>query len=148
MSKNENTKSNMNDNANLQNLLEIIISLQAKQVFSNEQLCNIVMKNKHEPAEGYVLAYNLCDGEHTLSQIASEINVSKGTLSPILAEWKNIGIIYEVVQKSGKFYKRLYKLELPKNRQRKEKKTETNSQTTSENQSSVTMQSNGETQNV
>lgn len=98
---------------NLQDLLQISISLQARQVFPNDSLCKIVMKSKRNP-EDYVKAYNLCDGEHTMSQIASAINVKPGTLSPILAEWREIGIIYEISKKGGKFYKRLYRLEIPK----------------------------------
>lgn len=71
------------------------------------------MKGKRNP-ESYVKAYNLCDGEHTLSQIAKEINVVPGTLSPILSDWKDRGMIFEVIGSGGKFYRRLYKLDMPK----------------------------------
>lgn len=96
-----------------QGVYEAMITLLGRLVFPPDQLAKIVMKGKRAP-EDYVRGYNLCDGEHTLTQIASEIHVTPGTLSPIMSEWKDTGIIYEVVKKGGKFYKRLYKVDLPK----------------------------------
>lgn len=118
--KDNNIQSNLNNFDNLQDLLEVIISLQGRQIFPNDILCEIVMKKKQNPTD-YVKAYNLCDEEHSMSEIAEIINVKPGTLSPILTEWKEKGIIYEIKKKGGKFYKRLYRLELPKNYKQKEK---------------------------
>lgn len=97
----------------MQSMFEAMISLLGRLAFPPEQLRAIIMKRKRNP-EDYVKAYNLCDEEHTLSQIADAINVSAGTLSPILSEWKELGIVYEITKKGGKFYKKLYKLEMPK----------------------------------
>ena len=97
----------------MQPMFETMISLLGRLVYPPKELRTIVMKWKKKP-EDYVKAYNLCDGEHTLSQIADEINVTPQTLSPILSEWEELGIIYEVTKKGGKFYKKLYKLEMPK----------------------------------
>lgn len=94
-------------------MFETMISLLGRLIYPPKELTATVMWKKRNPEE-YVKAYNLCDGEHTLSQIADAINVSPGTLSPILAEWKELSIIYEVAKKGGKFYKKLYKLEMPK----------------------------------
>lgn len=96
-----------------QGVYETMITLLGRLVFPPEELTKIVMKGKRAP-EDYVRGYNLCDGEHTLTQIAGEVHVTPGTLSPIMSEWKDAGIIYEVIKKGGKFYKRLYKLEVPK----------------------------------
>jgi hypothetical protein len=96
-----------------QGVNEVMITLLGRLAFPPDQLIRIVMKGKRTP-EDYVRGYNLCDGEHTLTQIANEVHVTHGTLSPIMSEWKDAGIIYEVVKKGGKFYKRLYKLEVPK----------------------------------
>jgi hypothetical protein len=94
-------------------MFETMILLLGRLVYPPEQLRPIVMKWKKKP-EDYVKVYNLCDGEHTVKQIADAINVTGTNLSPILAEWKELGIIYEVAKKGGKFYKKLYKLEMPK----------------------------------
>jgi DNA-binding Lrp family transcriptional regulator len=48
------------------------------------------------------------DGEKSLSEIAKVIGVALGTLSPILKEWEELGIIYEVEKPGGKFYKKLF----------------------------------------
>jgi hypothetical protein len=58
-------------------MLEVMIALLGRCVFTPEQLKAIVMKWKRNP-EDYVKAYNLCDGEHSVSQIADAINLSPG----------------------------------------------------------------------
>jgi DNA-binding MarR family transcriptional regulator len=58
--------------------------------------------------EKYLEGYNACDGEHSVSEIASIVGVTKGTLSPILADWEATGIIYEIDKAGGKFYKKLF----------------------------------------
>jgi DNA-binding MarR family transcriptional regulator len=45
--------------------------------------------------ENYIKGYNACNGKHTISEIATIIGVTPGTLSPILSEWEELGIIYE-----------------------------------------------------
>jgi len=102
-------------------MLEVVISLVGRLVFPPEKLKDIVMKRKKNP-EDYLKAYNLCDGEHIVSQIADEIHVTKQTLSPIMSEWKELGIIYEVTKSGGKFYKKLYKLDMPKSGKVQEEK--------------------------
>ena len=87
-----------------------MITLLGRLVYPPEKLREIVVKWKKKNPEDYVKAYNLCDGEHTVSQIANAIRVDPGTLSPILSGWKELGIIYETTKKGGQFYKRLYRL--------------------------------------
>lgn len=82
-------------------------------VFPEDELKNIIMKKKKKP-EDYVKAYNLCDGKHSLTEIAAAIKVSIGTLSPILAYWKSIGIVYEIEENGRRVYKNLYLLKEPK----------------------------------
>jgi DNA-binding transcriptional ArsR family regulator len=97
----------------LQPLLEAMTTLLGRFVYPPDKLRDIVMKRKRNP-EAYVRAYNLCDGMHTVTQIADAIGVSQPTLSTILPEWKELGIVYEVSTSGGKFYKKLYKLNLPR----------------------------------
>jgi len=97
----------------MQSLFETMTSLLGRLALPPDELKKIVMKAKRKP-EDYIKAYNLCDGEHSVRQIVTAIDVSIGTLSPILAGWKDLGIIYEVTKKGGKFYKRLYPLEAPR----------------------------------
>jgi hypothetical protein len=86
---------------------EIIISLLGRMAFKPEEVCNVVISRKQNP-QNYINGYNACDGNHSLSDIARVVGVTPGTLSPILAEWEEIGIIYEVEKPGGKFYKKLF----------------------------------------
>lgn len=86
---------------------EIIISLLGRLAFSEEKVRQIATARKQDP-QGYIRGYNACDGNNTLSQIASVVGVTPGTLSPILSEWEEVGIIYEVEKPKGKFYKKLF----------------------------------------
>jgi len=86
---------------------EIIISLLGRMAFGKEEVREIVTFKKRNP-EKYVKGYNACDGNHSVSDLARIIGVTQGTLSPILAEWEDVGIIREVERFKGKFYKRLF----------------------------------------
>jgi hypothetical protein len=101
-------------------MLEALIGLFGRSVFPEDKLRAIVIKGKRN-SESYVRAYNLCDGEHGVNDIAKEIGVAGPTLSPILSDWKDWGIIYETNKPGGKFYKRLYKLEEEREESAKEK---------------------------
>jgi len=85
---------------------EIIISLLGRIAFTKDEVRKIVTHRKRNP-EKYVEGYNACDGDHSLSEIAEVIGVSKGTLSPILADWEEAGILYEIDRPKGKYVKRL-----------------------------------------
>lgn len=88
---------------------EVIISLLGRLAFNEETVKDIVIKNKRvEKREQYLEGYNACNGNRTLTEIAKIIGVSLGTLSPILQEWEDIGIIYEVYKAGGKFYKKIF----------------------------------------
>ncbi|OLC63410.1 hypothetical protein AUH73_02300 [archaeon 13_1_40CM_4_53_4] len=91
-------------------MLEAVIGILGRSVFPEDKLRDMVTKYKKNP-EQYVRGYNLCDGEHAVIDIAKEIGVAGPTLSPILTDWKDRGIIYEVTKTGGKFYRKLYKLE-------------------------------------
>jgi DNA-binding MarR family transcriptional regulator len=86
---------------------EIIISLLGRIAFTPEKIRDIVVKKKQNP-QGYIDAYNACDGNHNVNELATIAGVDQSTLSPILREWEELGIIYEADKPKGKFYKRLF----------------------------------------
>lgn len=88
---------------------EIIISLLGRMAFDKEEVKRIVTSKKRNP-DKYVEGYNACDGKHSVSDLARIIGVTQGTLSPILAEWEDVGIIREVERPKGKFYKNLFSI--------------------------------------
>lgn len=86
---------------------EVIISLLGRLVFKPDNVRKIVMLKKQNP-QNYINGYNACTGEHTVTEIAALIGVTQGTLSPILSEWEELGIIYVVEKPKGKFYRRIF----------------------------------------
>jgi DNA-binding transcriptional ArsR family regulator len=86
---------------------EIIISLIGRIAFTPDKVREIVTAKKRDP-ESYVKGYNACDGKHSVSDIAAIVGVSQSTLSPILAEWEELGIVYDVQRPGGRFYRKLF----------------------------------------
>jgi DNA-binding MarR family transcriptional regulator len=86
---------------------EVIISLLGRMAFTPDRIREIVIKKKQNP-QGYVDGYNACDGNHNVNELANIVGVTQGTLSPILQEWEELGIVYEVDKPKGTFYKRLF----------------------------------------
>ena len=89
---------------------EIIISLLGRIAFHKEEVKKIVTFKKQNPKK-YIQGYNSLDGNHSLSAVARIIGVKPPTLSPILSEWEDIGIIREVKKSKGKFYNKLFSIE-------------------------------------
>ena len=85
---------------------DVIISLLGRMVFKPDEIRTIITAKKRNP-DNYVNGYNACDGNRSVSEIAAIVKVDKGTISPILTEWENIGIIYEIEKSGGKFYKKI-----------------------------------------
>ena len=86
---------------------ETIISLLGRMAFKKEEIREIVTRRKQNPHR-YIKGFNACDGNHTMSELANIIGVKLPTLSPILQEWEELGIIFEVERPKGKFYKKLF----------------------------------------
>ncbi|MFI5449451.1 MAG: winged helix-turn-helix domain-containing protein [Candidatus Bathyarchaeia archaeon] len=86
---------------------DVIIALLGRMVFKAQQIKDMVAKKKQNP-DNYIRGYNACDGKHTVSQIAQLVGVTQGTLTPILQEWEEAGIIRDIEKPGGKFYKKLF----------------------------------------
>lgn len=89
----------------------IIIALLGKMAFTREEVLNIVISGKQQAKkQKYVEGYNACDGDHSVSELATSIiGVVPSTLSRILQSWEESGIIYPVSSTTkGKFYKKIF----------------------------------------
>lgn len=86
---------------------EIIISLLGRLAFNPDKIREIVRKKKQDP-DKYVEGYNACDGNRNVNDLAAIVGVTQGTLSPILQEWEELGIIYQSDKPKGRFYKKLF----------------------------------------
>jgi DNA-binding MarR family transcriptional regulator len=93
---------------------ETIIVLLGRLAFKREEVKEIVTFKKRGNPEKYVRGYNACDGKHTVSEIAAVAGVDQSTATPILQQWEDAGIVFEVenqdtVKKGGgKFYKKIF----------------------------------------
>jgi len=88
---------------------EIIISLLGRMAFDKDEVRNLVTYKKRNPGK-YIEGYNACDGSHSVSDIAKTVGVSVPTISVILNEWEDTGIIREAEKGGGKFYKNLFQI--------------------------------------
>ena|SRR2546425_6826138 len=95
------------DIAELARQNEVMISLLGRIAFTDDRVREIVTRKKQNPKK-YVDGYNACDGRHTVSEIAKIVGVNQSTLSPILQDWENAGIVFVVEKPGGKFYKKLF----------------------------------------
>jgi len=86
---------------------DAIITLLGRMAFKPQDIKEIVIRKKQNPNR-YIQGYNACDGEHTVTQIATVVGVKKPTIVPILQEWEELGIIREIEKPEGKFYKKLF----------------------------------------
>lgn len=86
---------------------ELIVSLLGRLAFKKEEIIDIITKKKQNP-QNYIKGYNACNAERSITDLAKIVGVSRGTLSPILKEWEELGIIFEIEKPSGRFYKKIF----------------------------------------
>lgn len=89
---------------------EILIGLVGRTAFEKKELKTIIMKNKKNP-EKYIEGYNACNGRNQVTKIAKIVGIDKGTISRVLKNWEELGIIYEVEKPGGKFYKKIFPID-------------------------------------
>lgn len=82
---------------------ELVIKLLGKVAFTDDEIKKVIAFKKGSKAKNYVRGYNACDGNTNQTAIAKIIGVTSGTLSPIMKQWEDAGIIF----KYGKNYKKL-----------------------------------------
>jgi Fic family protein len=93
---------------------ETIIILLGRMAFKEEDVRRIVTYKKKGDPKKYVRGYNACDGRHTVSEIAAVVGVDQSTATPILQQWEDAGIVFEVENSDsgkrggGKFYRKIF----------------------------------------
>ena len=74
---------------------EAVLKLLGRIAFKPDDIIKIVIFKKGAKSSAYVRGYNACDGKNKLKDIANIIGVQSGTLSPILKQWEEEGIVYK-----------------------------------------------------
>lgn len=87
--------------------LETLIKLIGKFAFGKEEVKNIVIYKKGSKAKTYIESYNSCDGSHSVAELSKIAGVKPQTISPILQQWEDKGIVYKA--ENGR-YKKLFSI--------------------------------------
>jgi DNA-binding MarR family transcriptional regulator len=74
--------------------LKAILATVARQTFPLERLAELVAPTAGSKKQ--IAAYNLCNGEHSQTQIASAVKLDKGNLNRSISRWEELGIIFRV----------------------------------------------------
>jgi hypothetical protein len=74
--------------------LKAILSTVARQAFPPDRLAELVMSNTGGKKQ--LEAFNMCDGNHTQSQIAESVGLDKGNFSRSMSRWIDLGIVIRV----------------------------------------------------
>jgi DNA-binding MarR family transcriptional regulator len=71
---------------------DLIISLLGRMAFENDELKALVIKGSHKPEE-ILSAYNLCNGQTTITSIAKEVGIAQPSLTEAVKRWEDLGIV-------------------------------------------------------
>jgi hypothetical protein len=71
---------------------QLIISLLGRIVFKNDDLKMLVQKGSKKPAQ-VLAAYNLCDGNTSVTAIARRARIAHPSLSVAITKWERLGVV-------------------------------------------------------
>ena len=77
--------------------LKAILATLARQTFPPEALSKLVAPTK--AGERQLLAYNMCDGSRSQTEIAKELSLDPGAFSRTVSRWVELGILVRVGEK-------------------------------------------------
>jgi DNA-binding MarR family transcriptional regulator len=73
---------------------ELIISLLGRIAFKNDELRELIQKGSKEPEE-ILVAYNLCDGQTPITDIAKKAGIAKPSLTVAIEKWEGLGVVFK-----------------------------------------------------
>jgi DNA-binding MarR family transcriptional regulator len=80
--------------SNQEAYLRAILATVGRQAFRPEALAELVAPTAG--SEKQIAAYNLCDGEHTQTEIALAAKLDRSNLSKLIAKWEGLGIVFRL----------------------------------------------------
>lgn len=81
----------MPDEITARDLLQFAVRILGRSVMPPETVREIIGAGKKQ-----IRAFNLCDGNHTLTQIAQKTRINSGNLSRTLDRWETLGVIFRI----------------------------------------------------
>ena len=92
----------------LKQLLQMLINVIARGSFPEDRVRKIVCSARS--SEKHLEAYNLCDGNNKLIDIAEQVELDRGNLSKVMARWVDAGVVFEVGKGNQVKFLHLYPL--------------------------------------
>ena len=84
----------MDQTDELKDLLRILVQLNARSAFPEEDLRQIVLAGR--ASSKHLNAYNLCDGTRALSEVARKARVDQGNFTRTVARWVSLGVMFRI----------------------------------------------------
>jgi len=88
---------------------ELIISLLGRIAFENDELKTLIVKGSKKPKQ-ILSAYNLCDGQTTITAIANEVDIAQQSLTEAVKKWDELGIIIKKTKSNEVLPRRLFEV--------------------------------------
>lgn len=73
---------------------ELVISLLGRIAFENDELKVLIQKGAKKPAQ-ILSAYNLCDGQTPITDIATKAGIAQSSLTEAVEKWERSGIVFK-----------------------------------------------------
>lgn len=80
----------------IENQNKMIISLLGRLSIPEKDLIAIIQKKSKKPKE-ILNAYNLCDGNLTITEVAKKAGIAQSSLSEAIPKWEKLGIIFSSI---------------------------------------------------
>lgn len=101
----------MNEN----DLLRCLVHLVGRAAIPPDTVLDVIGSGKKQ-----LKAFNLCDGSHTLTEIARKTKISQGNLSRTVSRWSQHGIVFWIGE--GKDARLLHAYMIPERKLKKARK--------------------------
>ncbi len=88
----------------------LIISLLGRIAFPKDTLKELVQRGSKKPRE-ILLAYNSCDGNTSISEIAQKAGITQPSLSIAVDKWESQGIILKLGSRNEVRPQKLFEIE-------------------------------------
>ncbi len=88
---------------------ELMISLLGRIAFENDELKSLIQKGAKKPVQ-ILKAYNLCDGQTPITDIAIKAGITQPSLTVAIEKWEKLGIVFKRMRGSEVLPLRLFEV--------------------------------------
>lgn len=77
---------------------DIIINLIAQKILNPKEIKETITKNRRDP-EKFIEIFNSCNGETSLTEIATKFKINPGNFSRDITQWERNGFLIKITKK-------------------------------------------------